>query len=30
MGSKALLLQLHLTGDYGGNTNTVKKEIEWL
>lgn len=30
VGSKALLLQLHLTGDYGGNTNTVKKEIEWL
>lgn len=30
IGSKALLLQLHLTGDYGGNTDTVKKEIEWL
>ena len=30
IGSKALLLQLHLTGDYGGNINTVRKEIEWL
>lgn len=30
IGSKALLLQLHLTGDYGGNMTTVKKEIEWL
>lgn len=30
VGSKALLLQLHLTGDYGGNINTVNREIEWL
>lgn len=30
VGSKALLLQLHLTGDYGGNSVTVNKEIEWL
>lgn len=30
VGSKALLLQLHLTGDYGGNSETVQKEIEWL
>lgn len=30
IGSKALLLQLHLTGDYGGNATTVKKEIGWL
>ena len=30
VGSKALLLQLHLTGDYGGNSETTQKEIEWL
>lgn len=30
IGTKALLLQLHLTGDYGGNKPTVEKEIEWL
>lgn len=30
VGSKALLLQLHLTGDYGGNSTTVNKEMEWL
>lgn len=30
IGSKALMLQLHLTGNYGGNTEVVKREIEWL
>ena len=28
--SKALLLQLHLTGNFSGNKDTVEKEIKYI
>lgn len=28
--SKALMLELHLTGNYNGNRDVVQKEIEWM